>query len=362
MSAMNQNLMSLLTETGRKVTYSYKLLDYQDVEKNIELDVIKSTITYSSLDDIKQTAEITMIDNTNIDYVNDRIKIICNIKTSIGVFSYPLGVFIISAPRKSITESNDTRNMRLYCKLKILYDEKLEEPLRLGKGANIRNAIIALLGTHMYDIPSSTSVLDTDKEFEIGRPKLGVINELLGLLGFTSLCANGDGYFISAEYVLPVDRQVELSYTNDKYFALQPQMDEDLDLFDIPNVFISYTTGPDNESLYYKYENNNSESKTSIISRKGRRVTEQPVQVEVTGTTTANKMAEIENATKKRAAEASGVYAKLTFYTMVLPIHDYLNCLYVKTDKINDKFIETSWTIDTKNDKMTHNCRKAVNI
>ena len=355
---MNTDIVTLLSAHGRTVTYSYKILDHNEIPRDIDLKVKKSRVQYSSLDDLKCSATISMKDNKNIDYENDRIQIFCNIKVpKHGVFSYSLGIFLMSAPKRSIFGSLISRDVACYSKLKLLYDRKADKPYRLAKGASVRNAIISLLGTHKHLIPDSLTVMPSDRTWEVGSTYLSIINDLLSsYMGCTSLYVTPEGLFASRLYVLPSDRGIEFEHTNQGTCNLQIEMTEEIDTFDIPNVFSSYTSKPDEESIYYSYVNNNIESKTSVISRKGRVVNETPVQVD------CNSIAELEAATKKRANEASSCYAKLSWKTKVLPIHGYLNCVYVANDAIQGKYIETSWVIDSSCNYMEHNGRKAVQV
>lgn len=355
MAMMNQDLTALLSQNGRIVYWTYKMLDYNDVETNKKVKVKNATIQYSSLDDLKQSATVNIDGGDDIDFENDRIQIICNIKIKQGLYSYPIGIFLMAAPKEGIS-SNISRSVSCYSKLKLLYDDKVEKPYRLIPGADIRTEIIKLLSTHKYNLPNVTKTISNSFERGIGTTKLSIINDLLGMIGLTSLYVTGTGYFEAREYVLPADRRIDFSYTNEGSYNLKADKERELSTFDIPNVFISYTTSDEDDGMTYTYENVNKGSRTSIPSRNGRRVCETPVLVE------ASTMSELIEATKKRANEASTAYVRLKWYTKLNPLHSYLNCCYVADGRVDGKYIETSWVIDTTSDNMEHNGRRAVTV
>nr|DAP50268.1 MAG TPA: protein of unknown function (DUF5047) [Caudoviricetes sp.] len=358
MAQMNTDIVTLLSANGREVSYSYKLLDHAENERTgINLRVKKCQVRYSSLDDLKCSATVNMKDDSRIDYENDRIQIFCNIKVpKIGTFSYSLGIFLMSAPKRSILSALINRDVNCYSKLKLLYDKKVDTTYRLSKGANVRNAIISLLGTHNYILPESNATMPSNREWQAGSTSISIINDLLSdYMGCTSLYVTNEGCFASRIYVLPADRTIDFTYTNQSG-NLKVNMEEEIDTFSIPNKFTSYTSSSTGESLYYTYINNNVESITSVTSRYGRIVSETPVQVD------CSTLAELEKATKKRANEASSTYAKITWYTKVIPLHNYLNCCYVANDNVQGKYIETSWVIDSSKGTMEHNGRKSIAV
>ena len=355
MAIMNQDLTTLLSQNGRTVYWTYKVLDSNDIENDKKVNVKNATIQYTSLDDLKQSATVSIDGGDDIDFENDRLQIICNIKIKQGLYSYPIGIFLMAAPKDQLS-CKVTREVHCYSKLKLLYDDKVEKPYRLSAGSDIRTAIIKLLGSHKFNLPNITKLINNDFESGIGTTKLSIINELLSLLGLTSLYVTGKGVYEAREYVLPADRNVEFNYTNKGCYNLKTEKELELNSFDIPNVFISYTSSDSSDGLNYTYENNNSESKTSIVSRNGRRVCETPVLVE------ANTMSELIEATKKRANEASTAYIKLKWSTKVNPLHGYLNCCYIADGRVDGKYIETSWIIDTSKDTMEHNGRRCIAV
>lgn len=354
---MNQDIVTLLSAPGRIVNYSYELLDYQENVKNVQLKVKRAKIRYSSLDDIKQYAEITMLHDDNIDYDNDLIKVYCNIYIlGQGTFSYSLGIYMMVAPLDDIDRNVTYNTINCYGKNQFLADEIINEAYRLPAGASVREAIISLLDTHRYSLPDSMATMPTNRDFGSGNTKLGLINTLLSdYMKCTSLYVSPEGVYTARAYVEPANRVVDHTHDYTK-MQIEAKMTRERDISRVPNRFNSYTSSSQEESLYYSYTNNNVESRTSTVNRHGRIIDEKQVLVD------CSTIAELEAATKKRANEASTAYEKVKWNTKVLPIHGFMDCCLLNTPKVQGKFIETSWSIDTSTDSMEHNGRKVVAV
>ena len=141
-------------------------------------------------------------------------------------------------------------------------------------GTNAVNEVKRLIGNnHNFSIPDSNLNTSTDKDWEIGTPKLDIVNDLLSVINYNSLTVDNNGVFISLPYVLPTDREINIIYEdNEATSIIDPEIQEDIDLYDIPNVIVRYTNSAEiNPPLIATYENNNQSSPTSTINR-GRRI------------------------------------------------------------------------------------------
>ncbi len=336
----------------RILKFRYLLLDKNDVFKK-ELSCIEScSISYSSLTRLKSSATIVMREDSDVDYFNDHIKPICVLD---GV-EYPMGIFLISSPNRNLSVKT-TRSITLYSKLHVLENDKVLERYYVPHGTNVVYECRRILGDYLVNITESTKTLNADKEWEIGTEKIAIINDLLATINYTSLRVDGDGYYVAEPYVSPTDRGTEFIYEPSVDSILMRDMTEELDLFDVPNVVIRYTNNADiNPPLRAVYENNNASSPTSTVNR-GRVIVD---AAEVTD------VADLETLTavcKKDAYELTDKYSHVEFQTAINPQHGYMNCILLKSYDINDKYMETSWSIDCKvGGKMKHTCRKVVNI
>lgn len=354
---IDANTLRFLKQNGRKVSFKYELLDKNDVfKKNLDT-ITRCIVRYSSLSQLKVSAEISMREDREVNYQTDRIRPICIISKGNQSMEFPLGIFLISSPSRDIKNTLITRDMQLYSKLYLYSEDSIDSRLYVPKGTNVVAEIKRLLNTHKVNIPDSAYVSSGNREWEIGTSKLEIINDLLDTVNYTSLRVTTDGYFIAEPYVLPTEREVEIEYVDDITSVLSPNMVERLDLFNIPNKFIGYTNNPDTDPLRSVYTNNNPNSITSTVYT-GRTKTE---VIEVLDTVSQSVLDEM---VMRKAYNASQVYSHVDFETAIMPIHDYMNILYIKhKDIVQGKYTETSWEIECKaGTYMKHTARKVVVI
>jgi hypothetical protein len=336
----------------RILDFKYYLLNKNDDFKKELMCVEKCSVEYNSLTRLKSSASMSIGEGKDIDYFNDRIKIICRLNGK----EYPLGIFLICSPSRTIS-TRVTRTLTLYSKLHILEDDKVLERYFVSKGINVVNECKRILGDYKVSITESDKVTGSNREWPIGTEKIEIINDLLSSINYTSLRVDGNGYYTADPYILPTDKEVDFIYEPGIDGIMMKDMEDEIDLFSVPNTVIRYTNNADiNPPLRAVYENNNADSPTSIVNR-GRRI------VDVEEVADAADYATLMAACKKAAYELTDKYSHIEFQTAINPEHGYMNCIILKNHDINDKYIETSWSFDCAvGGKMKHTCRKVVNI
>jgi hypothetical protein len=347
--------MSSLSRSGNIKWWEYQLLDSDDVFKKNLNCVISHSQDFNSLSRIKSTSTINITDDEDINFLTDRIKIIRCIKTLQGVYRYPMGVFLLSSPQKTINYGVVSRSIQCCDKLQILDWKKTRKIEVIPAGTNVDNEIARWLGTYQYTIPDSGKVTNSDKAFDGGTPYLDIVNYLLDIINYTSLYADQNGFYAAQPYVLPIDRVVDVTYTDTENHALESVVVEELNTFGIYNVFVRYVELSDGTGMRYEYENTNDDSQFAL----------QNFPYEITSYEQLNDIADtdtLEAKTLRDANEATQSYSHLTFSTMIIPLHWYMTTVFVQYDtSINDKYSETSWNISSSlEDKMEHNTRKVV--
>lgn len=336
----------------RKLLFKYYLMDQNDNIKKELYCVEQCSISYNSLARLKSSANMTIREDPDIDYFNDRIQPVCILD---GI-SYPLGVYLICSPSRKLS-TRITRNLTLYDKLHLLEDDKVLERHYVPQGTNVVNECRRLLGDYKSNITESDKVTGSAREWGIGTEKIEIINDLLSSINYTSLRVDGNGYYVATPYILPTEREIEITYEPGVDSILMKDMEDEIDIFNVPNTIIRYTNNPDiTPPLRAVYENNNTDSPTSIVNR-GRRI------VDAAEVSDAADMETLVAACKKDAYELTDKYSHIEFQTAINPKHGYMNCIRFKNYDINDKYIETSWSFDCRiGGKMKHTCRKVVNI
>lgn len=351
--------------------FHYYLLDENDNPKetgigdgNELFNVLEGDISYNSLGRLKSsiTIKIQEYDQLNIDYSKDRIKLCIEID---GIM-YNKGIYLITTSKNSRSRTCKTRYLTCYSKLKILDRDKALTGYYLPKGANIYTAIVNLLGDNPYSITTADKTLNTDYTATMGTSKLDIINDLLEILNYNSLTVNDDGVFVSSTYVLPQDREVEIYYiegdprqtdASNVCRLISPNIDEELDMFDVPNIFLRYTNDADiDPPIKAIYPIQADADNPTTIDGLAPNVSAEEVSDIADYATLYAKC-------KRDAAEARSIYSHLEIQTAISPNHGYLTCVQVQVGDINYKYTETSWSMNLKaGDLMKHTLRRVVEL
>lgn len=345
----------------RELKFRYELLN----KDNLHLGTLDSTggsVTFNGLaESIKRTARFSIRESElkDVDYLNDRIRPVI----SLNGIEYPMGVFLIPSPTRIKRTGGVYRNIEGYDVTQIMLEDKVTDRFMVKEGLNYVTAIIQIINSaniYRVSIPSSDNVLVRDREFEIGTSKLKIANELLKEINYNQLWTDRHGTVRSEKYVLPNNIEMSFRYeSGDKNeFILSDSFSEDIDLFNIPNTFVVLATNAEREAITAKYVNNNPSSPTSV-SRRRRTIVDYREVSDI-----ANKEV-LEEYVKRIAYNASNIYSNVEFDTIINPMHEYLDGIYLydKVLGIDSKYVETGWEIDMSiGGRMKHKARKVVLI
>jgi hypothetical protein len=342
--------------------FRYDLLDKNEVKKAVLTNVISGEIEMSSLADIKRTAKFRIEDVGNIDFLSDRIQPFALLRMSDGGFyEFPLGVFLLSTPTRKDEGGRIYRDIEAYDGLVILRDDKFDSRYVISAGTKYYDAIKTLLngaGVTKLNIEQSDLTLPNAVDFEAGKEKLFAINELLRQINYTPIHVDVNGFYTSFPYRSPSLRAAEYLYKDDSLSVTYNGMEEELDLFNVPNKWVVVRTNAEETPLYSVYTNTNANSVTSTVSR-GRTIVDYREIDNIAGQSSLDSYVE------RIAFEASQIYGRLTFETGLMPFHDYADVLDIDYSPlgIRDKYAEVSWTLPLDiNGRMKHEVRKVVSI
>lgn len=358
-------IVKMLHSPSRVIKFRYDLLDRNDkkigkLDSALNGEVIMNSLATNS----KRVGKFKIKESEfkDIDWLNDRVQPFCMFKMSDGGWiEYPMGIFLLSSPTKREKNGAVYRDIEAYDGLKILLDDRFDKRYIIQEKSSYLKAITdILLGTGItkLNIAETDLMLRTTKEFEIGVEKLRAINELLQEINYTSLWVDENGYYTAKPYILPNERETEYSYADDELSIMHPGMEEELDLFDIPNKFIMVASNPESLPLVSRYENLNPKSITSIPNR-------QRVIVDYREVDDIANQAALDEYTKRIAYEASQVFGYVNFNTAIMPFHSYSDLLEIKnsTLEIESNYVETRWRIRLQaGAQMEHTARRVIRI
>lgn len=341
----------------REIEFKYKLLNFDELEIG-EISVLNGSVGMNSLAQIKRTGRFTLKENEakHIDFLNDKLKVICVIDGK----EHSLGNFLLPSPKRIRTSQGIIREIESYDVTQILLEDKFTDRYFIKKGTKYISSITQIIqsaGIRKIDLVGSDSILNRDREFEIGTSKLSTINELLNEMNYTSLYSDEQGVLKATPYILPMLKPVDFIYKNDDLSVItNDSFSDELDTFNAPNIFVGIVSNGEGQNLKSRYINENPSSPLSTINRR-RNI------VDVREVSDIASQEALDGYIKMIANESSSKYSKVEFNTLITPEHSYSNCLYIDHDKlkISGKYQETSWEIDLKvGGKMKHSARKVV--
>lgn len=349
-----------LKASTRTWEFRYDLLDASN-NKLADLETVRGcSVEQNWFADIKRTAKLTITDTGEIDYLSNRIKPWVRLHMPAGSYvEWPQGVFLLASPLRGDDEHRViTRNVQGYDSLLIFRDDKVEDRYSVAAGIRYTTAISTLLGSVPQQVSPSSLVLPTTKEWEPGTSKLTIINELLNAANYESLSFNEDGVAIVVPYLSPQDRMEEHTYADDSQGLLIPGIEQELDLFAIPNKWILVVSDPDRPALSSIYTNSDASSPTSTVRRQ-RTITDFRTEQD------AADQATLDSKVARLAFEASQIYEAIDFETGLFPVHSGNDVYRIMYDplSINAKYSEHMWSFElSERAVMKHTARRIVTV
>ena len=345
---------------SRYVNFRYELLDKDDTPID-EILGCAGRIEHNSEAEIKSTARFSVQSNTatnNIDWTNKQIRPYFRLKSTDGWVEWPLGTYLVNMPQHAIENKNKVLfNLECYDKAQVLKEDKILSRMVIPEGANFISQAAQILnsaGISKTSIVPSNFTLQGELEFEPYTPKLTILNTLLSAVNYKTISFDGLGYAVSSPYVQWDEREVEYEYKANQISVIKPGIIRGQDVFNTPNVYISYVSMP-NYTLTSTYKIEDASNPLSTVSRRRNIVDVQQVQT-IADQTTLNAY------TRRRAVESSKVLETIEFATALMPHHENLDCFYMEYPGVmSGVVIETAWSMDlSANGNMVHRCKRMV--
>lgn len=390
---------------SRQVRFRYFLLDKNDFElAEITENMLGGTIEQNAFSEIKRTAKFRMKETMyvrngkehEINFNTDRIQVFMEIKmpdeyqqnivddeewyfiTPVfvteggqkiertkkegGWISFSLGIFLLASPTKQEQGKSIYREIEAYDKLLILRDDKIDKRITLSAGGSYYNAMRNILlgaGVTKINIENTGKTLPNDKEYEPGTSRLSIANDLASDINFTQIWIDEYGYARSEQYRSPAEQAPDYEYTDDDLSVMLEGSEEELDLFDIPNVFTVVVSNPDIDEIFTSTVVNNNPDHPRSVPNLGRRVVRFEEKDDIAD------QAALDSYVERLAFESSQIYGRVRFRTAIMPFHSYSNVLRIRNQTlvIDDKYSEVSWSIPLEpGGEMEHEVRKVVSL
>jgi hypothetical protein len=370
-------------KTGsRLVRFRFDLLDMNE-NKIRELHNVESAdVSMNSFNTIKRTARFVIRDTPDepIDYLTHRIQPFAEFKlpdkfvqnadgTRVLLagkwIEFPLGVFLLSSPKRVERGTQTFRDIEAYDGIVILEEDKFTSRYHVPAGTKYTDAIIDILvnaGITKYNIDFSDRTLPNDVEYEPGTEKTKPISDFLTAINFTALWVDDYGYFTAQKYISPADRDPDYRYEENEFSVITNGVEEELDLYSVPNKWVAVHASADSTSnvlsMMASYTNTDPNSPTSTVNR-GRTIVDYRKVEEIADQAALSEYVE------RIAFEASQIFGKVRFQTAIMPFHGFQDVLYLKNETlgIDGKYAETGWKFALKPGAlMEHEVRAVIQI
>lgn len=357
-------LAALNGSTGvRRFSFRYELLTAGNTFVQ-ELDnILSCKVDENWLADVKRTATFVIRETGVINFLSDRIK--PYIRTWLPPYGpndfveHPQGVFLLSTPSRNSDEAGRvTREVQAYDPLQVFLDDLVINRYSVSIGTLYTNAVQTLLGSIPQSVEVSSKALTVVMEWEPGTSKLRIINDLLNAINYESLSFDEEGRAVVRAYRDPAARTEEFVYGDGTDGLVVPDVDQEIDLFSVPNRWVLVVSDPDKPAITSTYTNTNPGSPTSTV-RRARTITDFRLEED------AVDQATLDAKVARLAFEASQIFEAIPFSTALMPIHsgnDVYRIRYAPL-AVNSKFTEQSWSLELRaGAQMQHRARRVVTV
>lgn len=347
-------LDTLLCKYGaREEYYKLELLDFYGIKK-CDLKLENGTINVYNNKAIKRYATIEFLEDSRVDFLNDKLKVYMGVKVNGTLKWYSLGVFLMLTP----TIENGVCTVNCYDEAMSVQQDKIDTPKLFLAGTNYGEVLRYFLiscGITKINIQPTELTLTTDIICDHTKNKLDWFNYFAGQINYTSLTTDSNGWFVSKKYKEPSPLNVTNTYKDNQMSIILGVPIKKMDYYNIPNVITRIVSHPQLGVLRSTYTNNNPTSIFSIQRRHGKRITDIDTVDNI-----ANQI-ELDNLVRKLAFNALQVEQEVTFETLNMPTHTVNDILDLRHKDLSGIFVEQSYSITLKSgSKMKHTCKRLV--
>lgn len=276
--------------------------------------VTAGSIEINSNRPIRGTGSLALDDTgQELDFLADRVRVWWQV---VGATPFPLGTFLMSAPKAAHGDAVTTWEIALFDKLTVPAEHRIRQAFALPAGTVVTDAVRDLLvavGESSMSVTDSTATLSAGVVWPAGTSHLEIINDLLARINYFSLWCDGYGRYVVQPYARPTDRPRMWDFSEGADAIHLPEFERAADLAGVPNEVVLTTSGNgDDEALVGVASNDNPASPFSTVSR-GRTIT-------LAETAEADDQATIDALAQRRLDAASLASATITMSHEVLPV------------------------------------------
>lgn len=308
-----------------------------------------------------------------VELLTDRLKLFVGIKmASNGTdgtpwAEWPCGEFLLSNPRRISTRTGKKIECDAYDKALKLSNTTVTDRYIVATSVNVITAVnTALTAAGLLagelNLTPTTYTTPAAQEWERGTSYLVIVNDLLKMINYLPLYFDGDGMAIARPYQLPAVQATDRTYEDNSTSVIVGDIEEDLNLVNVPNQVIAIDESPDTTTLTGTSTNNEFTNDASV-PRTGKTV-DLTVHTRTVNQTTLDDLADRE-LTERTPARM------VNFQTWPMPFHEHRDKLRLKflhdahALDVDSDFIETEWSLSLNvaaDPIMRHRCKEVVDV
>lgn len=340
-------------------TYEYYVVDpgtWKDIKR---LDKVKnSSITRDAEAETLGSATLDTDDMLDECYVRTYLKTVQNGVTE----RHPLATNIVQTPSSTFDGKRKVNNLDAYTPLLELKENPPPIGYYIKKGENIMKAAYEITKEHLRAPviePHCDDTLSYDFVANVDDTWLTFLTDLIANASYTfGLDELGRVTFVPHQDVASL--QPVWTYTDDNSSILQPKIDVNRDMYDLPNaVEVIYSNG--NNNYYAKIVNNDPNSPISTVNR-GREILYRDPNPDLIGTPTEKQIKEY---AERLLRNLSSLEYTLTYTHGYCPVRlgDCVRLNYIKAGLTNVKAKVVNQTIScTPGCQVTEKAVYTVNL
>lgn len=269
----------------------------------------------------------------------------------------PLGVYMVMAAPKTITDTETYHTLEAYDETMLLKQACFEARTFYASGTRYLSIVENMLtSVGLGDVYAETSTSSAPVDFEIapGENYLDTINSILDAINFQHVYADANGTINLRRVKNPTVPQFTYKTADD--FKLSPKLTESTDIYNLPNVIVGLYSSPDsNTPVIYKKVNDDPNSTISTVNR-GYRV------VKTVNLRSSSAETDLEGYVDRIAFEAMQATESVEFGTAAEGGHEPNTAIQLDTEEVRGLFVEKGWdiSISTGSFEMTHVAERKV--
>ena len=216
--------------------------------------LVSASITKDNDSSLIEDANITVDGQPLKGYV----RLVLEARNNAGLARENLGTFLVTSPKKSINGRLTTIDLECYSVLKPASDKILPPGWYFPEGGDpIAGASDLLTGVLTCPVEPAESTIRTDE------PKVAESNETI--LSFATCLLENTGWYISIDgrgcvMIKEKTNEVAVVFDTEENDILMPELTDESDIFDIPNVLRVTDSNGKYETIY----NHDEQSATSV--------------------------------------------------------------------------------------------------